>query len=252
MRQRELYAMPLIRVNTCFAKMYAMALTATISGTYALARSCQPAYAQGNVSTLGKNIERLRLSAGHANAARFARSIGITPATLNDWESGRYQNLRLDSLLRVARGVPCVIDELLIGVDTSYDEIVTARAASSYTPPALPVPDPKHEKNIESVTQSVPSDGVQSLLLVRKQYEQPSGGSHVESDAAVRPPLSIAIELADHVKELRSRADAIAAIADRIATRSTRSISPSAKPAPRRGRHPPRHGKRSAGRGGKH
>src|SRR5688572_22742113 len=72
---------------------------------------------------LGKNIERLRLAAGHANAAAFARKIGVTSPTLNDWESGRYENLRLESLLRLAKGIPCAVEELLTGVDENYDEV---------------------------------------------------------------------------------------------------------------------------------
>ncbi len=91
--------------------------------TYAIARSSFGAYSQVAVSILGKNIERLRLAGGHENAAAFARAIGITSATLNDWESGRYTNLRLDSLLRIARGVPCTVDDLLIGVDAAYDAV---------------------------------------------------------------------------------------------------------------------------------
>ena len=103
-----------------------MTLTLAESTTYALARRPLQGYSHGRVgsTTLGKNIETLRVAAGHVNAAAFARSIGITPATLNDWESGRYQNLRLDSLMRIARGIPCRFDALLAGVDDEYDKIV--------------------------------------------------------------------------------------------------------------------------------
>lgn len=112
-----------------------MSLTLAESTTYVLARRDEYVYPRKCVATtLGKNIERLRIGAGHVNAAAFARSIGITAATLNDWESGRYKNLRLDSLMRIARGIPCRFDDLLAGVDDKYDEVVTSvlKSTSEY------------------------------------------------------------------------------------------------------------------------
>jgi transcriptional regulator with XRE-family HTH domain len=126
MRQREQYATSLIRVNTVFLDVYAMTLTRDGSKTYAVARSQSAAYAQGLVG-LGDNIKALRVAAGQENAAAFARSINVTPATLNDWETGRYENLRLDSLLRIAKGLGCAVEELLQGVDPAYDKIIATR-----------------------------------------------------------------------------------------------------------------------------
>lgn len=71
--------------------------------------------------TLGANIERLRVQNGHTNAAKFARQIGVSPGTLGDWEKGRYENIRLDSLLRLVKHLPCTLDELIIGVDPDYE-----------------------------------------------------------------------------------------------------------------------------------
>ena len=72
---------------------------------------------------LGKNIERARRLAGFNNAAEFARLIGVSPTTLNDWESGRYKNLRLESVIRIAKGAACRVETLVVGFDTSYDRL---------------------------------------------------------------------------------------------------------------------------------
>lgn len=80
---------------------------------------------------LGENIHRRRLEGGHRNAAAFAREIGVSPGTLGDWEKGRYTKLRLDNLLRIAKAIPCTIDELLEGVDADYDAVVIGRAEST-------------------------------------------------------------------------------------------------------------------------
>lgn len=122
--RRRIYAIPLFVSTLCFWEIDVLSLTLDRTVTYAVARSALHAYPQGHMATLGQNIERLRVAAGHKNATAFARSIGISAATLHDWESGRYQNLRLDSLIRVARGIPCAVEELLIGVDSDYDVVI--------------------------------------------------------------------------------------------------------------------------------
>lgn len=70
---------------------------------------------------LKDNIERVRLAAGFDNAAAFARLIGVSPGTLGDWEAGRYENLRLDNLLRIAKGAKCEVEDLVVGIDPAYD-----------------------------------------------------------------------------------------------------------------------------------
>lgn len=72
---------------------------------------------------LKENIERVRLAAGYENAAAFARLIGVSPGTLGDWEAGRYKNLRLENLLRIAKGAKCELEDLVVGVDQAYDRL---------------------------------------------------------------------------------------------------------------------------------
>lgn len=73
--------------------------------------------------TLGENIERLRHAAGLHNAAAFARDIGVSPGNLGDWEKGRYVDLRLSNLLRIAKKLKVSVDELLAGIDAEYEVI---------------------------------------------------------------------------------------------------------------------------------
>lgn len=224
MRQRESYAMPLIRVNTLFwsfsTESYATTLTVAESGLYVLARSIFETYPQGIVTTLGKNIERLRLGAGHTNAAKFARSIGITAATLNDWESGRYSNLRLDSLLRIARGIPCTMDELLAGVDETYDNF-RARA------------DMTHENNPAGVTFSVPVDGVSSEPARTKVIRDALPEEPIDAEATpIRSPLVIAVALTEQAADFRTRADTFTRLADELERSLVAATFPRARPAP--------------------
>lgn len=72
---------------------------------------------------LGDNIRALRTMAGKTNAAEFARAIKVSPGTLGDWEKGRYTNLRLDSLLKLAKELKCSIEDLIGGVDADYDKV---------------------------------------------------------------------------------------------------------------------------------
>lgn len=194
-----------------------MALTSTESAGYAIARSGRQGYPSG-VSKLGKNIERLRLAAGHTNAAQFARSIGITPPTLNDWESGRYSNLRLDSLLRVARGVPCSIEELLEGVDPDYEKVRT-------------VADVKRRNIDEPMTLLVPSPGVSSDLRA-PNTDAPRGTQNAQPPP-VRSPLKLA-------EELRAHAAALIAIAVELAREAARGAR--ARPSESSPRHTGTHG----------
>lgn len=88
---------------------------------------------------LGRNIEQARIAAGYENAAEFARLIGVSPGTLGDWEGGRYRNLRLDNLLRIAKGAACNFDALVVGVDAAYD-LLSLRPPDKEKPTPLTFP----------------------------------------------------------------------------------------------------------------
>lgn len=105
---------------------------------------------------LKENIERVRIAAGYQNAAAFARHIGVSPGTLGDWEAGRYENLQLSNLLRIAKGAKCSVEDLLRGVDPEYDSTGVTRA------------DLAHEADSENLTYPDTVSGVQRALHNRQ------------------------------------------------------------------------------------
>jgi transcriptional regulator with XRE-family HTH domain len=79
---------------------------------------------------IGKNIERLRIAAGHTKPADFARHLNISAQQLSDWEHGRNRTVRLDTLLMFAKGIPCRIEELVAGEDADYDRLWRGKISS--------------------------------------------------------------------------------------------------------------------------
>lgn len=183
-RQREVYALPRIRVNTLFWEIYVSTITPVKSGDYALARSLSGSYSGNHVdeNRLGANIERLRREAGHTNATAFAEAIGVTATQLHDWETGRYKNLSLESLIKIAQGIPCTVEDLLQG---------------TYEIPQI---------------KSVDAAGVTTPDTEAGQDRQQSGDKSIAGSAAVHPsttrsPLIIATELREHASSLSALAD---------------------------------------------
>jgi DNA-binding Xre family transcriptional regulator len=177
---------------------------------------------------LGHNIKRLREAAGHLVAKDFAEAIGMTPQSLSHLESGVYKDLRLKTLLAIAKGIPCDVDDLLEGL---YDHP---------TPPKL---DGKHTRSV------LQQRG--SPVTLDTQEPPDAAAVAVHSSSPVRPsapprtPLSI-------VNELRAHADALSALAGDV-LRVAASRGDHARPAKktgRRGDHSPVH-RRTAGGGGR-
>jgi DNA-binding transcriptional regulator YiaG len=201
-RQRELYAMPLMSVNAYFESNYAMTLTRRDARDYRLDAVSASTYASELVSidenVLGENIRRLREDAGHLNAAAFARSIGITPQTLKGWETGRYKDLRLESLLTIAKGIPCKVDALLDGLYDTTVKVEVARPIVTFPDKTSGITEP------HSIAQSG-EPRAESAVVVRR----PS-----------RSPLIIATELEQHVTKLRAHADSISELAKSLVRRA--------------------------------
>ena len=75
-----------------------------------------------NVS-LGENIKRLRWEAGLQTQKALADLLGVPQPRVSDWENDRYAVLETTTLVRIAKGLRCSIDQLLVGVDPDYDRI---------------------------------------------------------------------------------------------------------------------------------
>jgi len=100
-----------------------------------------------NVS-LGQNIKRLRWEAGFQTQKALADLLGVPQPRVSDWENDRYAVLETTTLVRIAKGLRCSIDQLLVGVDPDYDRIrqagrvhaVKAAHADSLIDPLADIP----------------------------------------------------------------------------------------------------------------
>ncbi len=196
---------------------YGIALTIDGSESYALARKATAAYSLAVVPTLGENITRLRTAAGKTNAAAFARSMGITPTTLNDWEAGRYKNLRLDSLLSLATALNVSVDALLSGVDRDYDRVIV-RAVSAHAK-EMTSPVPLHEVE-QTHPGSTPKGGATHAAeqTTAKRSADRVSESESAADKYVREFSARVLHRRDLLQELVDRlhasADEVRAIAE--------------------------------------
>jgi transcriptional regulator with XRE-family HTH domain len=183
---------------------------------YVIARNAPPRYPQAvsddSESGIGDNIKRAREAAGVKTQRALAEKMNVPQPQLSDWENSRYGTPDVTTLLRIAAAIPCKLDDLVRGVNPSYDKVVIARADVSET---------ERENKSDTVTPPVTPDGVQSGLLVRKEYEQQHTGGVDVKDVAVRSPLAVAIRLANHVHELRAQADALETIVDELTDEAT-------------------------------
>jgi transcriptional regulator with XRE-family HTH domain len=95
---------------------------------YGVERGGAYAYAS-RVGTVADNVKRLRLAAGHRHQGKFAEKAGVPQQWLSDLENGRYEFPSSWNLILIARAVPCLVDDLLAGVDEDYDR---ARVAARF------------------------------------------------------------------------------------------------------------------------
>ncbi len=116
--------------------------------------------------SLGQNIKRLRWEAGLHTQKALADLLGVPQPQVSDWENDRYAVLETLTLVKIAKGLRCSVDQLLAGVDPDYDRVrgavagaETLRGGSAVAPSAeIPViaegdaiPDRGHEHNREKV-----------------------------------------------------------------------------------------------------
>ncbi len=86
--------------------------------------------------SFGRNIRRLRWKSGLRTQRALADLLGAPQPQVSDWENDRYAVLETMTLVRIAKGLRCSVDQLLVGVDADYDRV---READS-VPEAEPAP----------------------------------------------------------------------------------------------------------------
>ena len=84
--------------------------------------------------SLGQNIKRLRCRSGLRTQRALADLLGVPQPQVSDWENDRYSVLGTLTLVRIAKGIGCSIDELLLGVDPDYDRVREAVRAAGVEP----------------------------------------------------------------------------------------------------------------------
>lgn len=74
------------------------------------------------VPTIGENIRAIRKRRGYETGKAFANAIGEPQSRVSEWEKDTYTP-KLDTLLQIAKFLGVSVDELLEGVDASYESI---------------------------------------------------------------------------------------------------------------------------------
>lgn len=77
--------------------------------------------------TFGRNIRRLRWDAGIRTQRGLADLLGVPQPQVSDWENDRYGTLETMTLVRIAKGLRCSVDQLLAGIDADYDRVRESR-----------------------------------------------------------------------------------------------------------------------------
>lgn len=122
------------------------------------------------MATIGQKLERL-LASQHVSQAAFARRVGVSPATMNDYirrgaEPMSSIAFRMAGMLRVS-------------ADWLLDD------AADFPPPAIPDPDAAEQLAREVVTnaaRTLPRDRVLRLAAFASELAAPAGGDDDRAD----------------------------------------------------------------------
>ena len=85
--------------------------------------------------SLGQNIKRLRWEAGLRTQRALAELLGIPPMRVSDFENDLY-DVRTSTLIKLAKGLCCSLDELVAGVDPDYDRLREEGGVTGFKPAA--------------------------------------------------------------------------------------------------------------------
>ena len=84
------------------------------------------------VVSLGQNIKRLRWEAGLQTQKALADLLGVPQPQVSDWENDRYAVLETLTLVKIAKGLRCSVDQLLAGIDVDYDRVREVAVAAGH------------------------------------------------------------------------------------------------------------------------
>jgi transcriptional regulator with XRE-family HTH domain len=136
------------------------------SASYRFERDSTYVYA-GQMS-VGKNLRRLRNNAGFKHQGRFAERAGFSQQWVSDLENERYEMPDTASLMKLAAAIGCTVDDLLVGVDQTYDAaMVTARLV---VPSVQPAPSPHDKSGSLSAQAAALADAVDDVRELANQF----------------------------------------------------------------------------------
>lgn len=92
-------------------------------------------YADPRLATLGANIREQRERKGFRTARAFAQKLGVPESRLSDWENDRYEDIKLSTILRIARHLEIGVDELLAGAFDLPRQAADQRSGSQHEVP---------------------------------------------------------------------------------------------------------------------
>jgi len=75
-------------------------------------------YADSRLASIGENLKRIR---GDEDQKAVAKRMGIPQARLSNWEKNRYRTVSVRTLLWLAKGYRCGVEQLVQGLDAEYD-----------------------------------------------------------------------------------------------------------------------------------
>jgi transcriptional regulator with XRE-family HTH domain len=139
-------------------------------------------YTQLALRTIGGNLRAIR---GDRDQKAIASRIGVSQTRLSNWERDRYKTLTLRSLIMLAHGYECSIEQIVQGVG-GYREIVRHNGdqdQASGSP--LRVGDPTHE----SVATRMELTRLRRLVA---SYETEAREMRTATDAIVKVALRLA------------------------------------------------------------
>src|SRR5881392_2985251 len=73
-----------------------------------------------SAKAVGRNLRAIR-KARKENQEAVASRIGVPQERISEWETGRYESFDMKTLIRLAQGYGSTVEQLLVGVDESYD-----------------------------------------------------------------------------------------------------------------------------------
>ena len=164
------------------------------------------------IVSLGQNIKRLRWEAGLQTQKALADLLGVPQPQVSDWENDRYAVLETLTLVKIAKGLRCSVDQLLAGIDADYDRVRETAVAAGLEPANVDSPIDvladvpvvaEGEPLPEGVTRADPGAeqaGITQWILCPRDLRDPNAyGIQIRGDSMVpaHRPGSIAIASPD-------------------------------------------------------